>query len=135
VRHITFPADTGRFPVSLVAVSEFGCKDSLTKLLRIEPDITVFIPSVFYPNSSVNCSFDCNRSFKVAAQGYDAIEIFIFNRWGQMVYKSSNPDEGWNGRTFNSGQECEQDAYIYQINATSKIGKKYSYSGSITLLR
>jgi hypothetical protein len=58
-----------------------------------------------------------------------------------MVYKYNAVDEtydeaeGWNGRDFNNGKDCQQDAYIYQINATSFSGKKYSYSGSVTLLR
>jgi len=34
-----------------------------------------------------------------------------------------------------SGGECQQDAYVYQIFATSFSGKKYQYSGSVTLLR
>jgi hypothetical protein len=52
-----------------------------------------------------------------------------------MTDKTYNPEEGWNGRDFNKGQDCQQDAYIYQVNATSFNGKKYTYSGSVTLLR
>jgi hypothetical protein len=52
-----------------------------------------------------------------------------------MTDKTYDPNEGWNGRDFNTGKDCQQDAYIYQINATSFNGKKYTYSGSVTLLR
>jgi len=137
-KKIVFPSDTAKIPIRLTVVSDKGCIDSTVRWIRIDPDITVFIPNVFYPGSSVSCAYNCNKTFKIAAHGFETIEIFVFNRWGQMVYKSNDPHEGWNGRTFNSGDindDCQQDAYIYQVNATSFGGKKYSYSGSITLLR
>ncbi|MCG9880706.1 MAG: gliding motility-associated C-terminal domain-containing protein, partial [Bacteroidia bacterium] len=145
---IQFAADTGNQCIKLTAISENGCFDSLTRCVFIEPDITVFIPNVFRPvgsdgkgGSEVDCGFNCNRTFKVSATGFETLEIFVFNRWGQKVYesymtgKTYDPNEGWNGKDFNKGQDCQQDSYIYQVNATSYNGKKYSYSGSLTLLR
>jgi hypothetical protein len=147
-KQISFMADTGDVKVYLTAISEHGCFDSTFRIIRINPDITVFIPNVFKPKSSdgkgganVDFPYGGNQTFKVSATGFETIEIFVFNRWGQMVYKSYmtdktyDPAEGWNGQDFNNGKDCQQDAYIYQVNATSFSGKKYTYSGSITLLR
>ena len=138
---IPFAADTGWSTVKLIVVSIHGCTDSTEDYVKIEPDITVFIPNVFRPGdpnnggSTVDCPNGCNRTFKVSATGYESIEIFVFNRWGQMVFKTNDPNDGWNGKDFNTGKDCQQDAYIYQINAISFNSKKYTYSGSITLLR
>jgi hypothetical protein len=147
-KQVQFAADTGEQCIKLTAISINGCYDSTLNCVRIDPDITVFIPNAFRPESSngnrgslVDCASDCNRTFKVSATGFETIEIFVFNRWGQKVYesfmtdKTYNPAEGWNGKDFNKGQDCQQDAYIYQVNATSFNGKKYTYSGSVTLLR
>jgi hypothetical protein len=147
-KQVQFAADTGQQCIKLTAISPNGCYDSTIRCVRIDPDITVFIPNVFRPisadgkgGSTVDCGFGCNKTFKVSATGFETIEIFVFNRWGQKVYesymtdKTYNPEEGWNGRDFNKGQDCQQDAYIYQVNATSFNGKKYTYSGSITLIR
>lgn len=147
-KQVQFPADTGFQDVWLTVISEHGCYDSAMIQVEIAPDITVFIPNVFYPvgadgkgGSGVTEPYAGNRTFKVSATGFETIEIFVFNRWGQMVYKTFmtdktyDPNEGWNGRDFNTGKDCQQDAYIYQINATSFNGKKYTYSGSVTLLR
>jgi gliding motility-associated-like protein len=73
--------------------------------------------------------------FRVYAAGFKTIEVYVFNRWGQQVFSTFDPNIGWNGLVNNSGAECPQDVYIYQVNATSFNGKKYTYSGSITLLR
>ncbi|MCF8428083.1 MAG: gliding motility-associated C-terminal domain-containing protein, partial [Bacteroidia bacterium] len=146
-KQVTFLADTGNICVKLTAISEHGCYDSTINCVKIEPDITVFVPNVFYPptegkgGSQVDFAYGGNKTFKVSATGFETIEIFVFNRWGQMVYKTAmtsktwDQNEGWNGKEFNTGKDCQQDSYIYQVNATSFNGKKYTYSGSLTLLR
>ena len=149
-KDINFVADTAEIPITLIAVSEKGCIDSITKTIRINPDITVFIPNAFYPSTNgkggstvdVLCGgIPCNRHFFVAAAGFESIEIYVYNRWGKLVYESKdNKDtwpahKGWDGTDQKTGGECQQDAYVYQIFATSFSGKKYQYSGSVTLLR
>jgi hypothetical protein len=148
-QRVQFMADTGAQVVNLTAISVNGCYDSTQRNVYIEPDITVFVPNVFRPTdgsgnggaTNRDCGGNCNLTFKVSATGFETIEIFVFNRWGQMVYKYNatnetfDPNEGWNGKDFNIGKDCQQDAYVYQVNATSFNGKKYTYSGSVTLLR
>jgi gliding motility-associated-like protein len=38
----------------------------------------------------------------------------VFNRWGQLVYESQDPDAGWNG--MNEGKSEEMGTYIWQLN-------------------
>ena len=136
-KSIEFKEDTTL--IKMTVTTEFGCWDTVSHVMVVEPDITVFTPNAFYPNSSVPCpdgNSDCNRHFQIAATGYASVEIFVFNRWGQQVFYSNRADDGgWNGQINNKGAECPQDVYIYQVNATSFNGKLYKYSGSITLLR
>lgn len=139
-QNVQFPPDTANHYVTLVARNEWGCADTVTYSVKVEPDITVFIPSAFYPNSNVDCkpvSFqdDCNKTFKIVADGIESIDIMVFDRWGQMVFRTNDVKIGWNGTDMKTNQDCQQDAYIYQVNATSSGGKKYSYSGSVILFR
>ncbi|MES2779849.1 MAG: gliding motility-associated C-terminal domain-containing protein, partial [Bacteroidota bacterium] len=138
--NIEYAGDTAQKQIWLYATSEFGCIDSISHPIRIDPDITVFIPNAFRPGSKVTDCLDndpnCNRVFKVVANGHLSIEIFVYNRWGQMVWKSTSASESWDGTVLNKGVElCPQEVYVYQVNATSFSGKQYRYSGSITLLR
>jgi hypothetical protein len=143
--NIEYAADTAWQRVWLTATSQYGCVDSTSIRIRIEPDITVFIPNAFRPNSkdgTVNTTADCvgglencNQYFKVVANGQLSVEVFIYNRWGQLVFHSTQPDAAWNGQVENTGEYCPQDVYVYQVNATSFSGKAYKYSGSVTLLR
>ncbi|MES2560887.1 MAG: gliding motility-associated C-terminal domain-containing protein, partial [Bacteroidota bacterium] len=140
--NIEYSADTAQKDVTLYVTTEHGCIDSVTHKIRIDPDITVFIPNAFRPGSNPNATPcldgdpECNREFRVVANGHLSVEIFIFNRWGQLVFKTNNEKEGWNGTVLNKGVElCPQEVYVYQVNATSYSGKQYRYSGSVTLLR
>jgi hypothetical protein len=146
-KDIAFIADTAQIAIKLVAMSDKGCIDSVTKFIRINPDITVFIPNAFYPQTGGiggstlppgDCNVNgipCNRHFFIQAQGFESIEIYVYNRWGKLVYESKDIKKGWDGTDMKSGGECQQDAYVYQIFANSYSGKRYQYSGSVTLLR
>jgi hypothetical protein len=144
--NIEYAADTACEKVSLTTTTQYGCVDSITLKVCIEPDITVFIPNAFRPkgkdgneNSTVTCldgEPNCNKVFKVVVNGQLSVEVFIYNRWGQLVFTSTDPNAGWDGTVQNKGADfCPQDVYVYQVNATSFSGKAYRYSGSITLLR
>jgi gliding motility-associated-like protein len=136
---VEFNADTGWIKVYLKTTTEYGCWDTTSRDVKVEPDITVFTPNAFRPGSSVPCPEgepQCNEVFKIAANGYATIEIIVYNRWGQEVFRTNDANIGWNGCVNNKlGQECPQDVYIYQIYATSYNGKSYKYSGSVTLIR
>jgi gliding motility-associated-like protein len=132
--NIEYAADTAQKDVMLYVTTEYGCVDSVVRKIRIDPDITVFIPTAFRPGSTVDCGGDeCNRVFRVVANGQLSIEVFVYNRWGQLVWKTNTPNDSWDGTS--KGELCPQEVYVYQVNATSFSGKQYRYSGSITLLR
>ena len=138
LKQVVFIADTALIPIWLTVSSDHRCVDSIRHFVKIESDLTVFIPNVFRPltGGTNGAVVGLNRTFKVAATEYHSIEICVFNRLGQMVYKSNTTEgDGWDGKDRQTHQECEQDTYIYQINAVSYNNKKYTYSGSITLLR
>jgi gliding motility-associated-like protein len=144
--NVEYAADTAWQKVWLTVTTEFGCTDSIQDSVRIEPDITVFIPNAFRPNSQngnenstapcLDGNPSCNKVFRIVASGHLSIEVYIYNRWGQLVFESKNQNPEWDGTVNNDGKTfCPQDVYIYQVNATSYNGKPYKYSGSVTLLR
>lgn len=92
----------------------------------------IHIPTAFSPNQDGH-----NDQFRVK---HDCIltnyEIHIFNRWGQELFSSNNPDAVWDGKY--RGEDQPIDVYVYElkysksdlINVTSEF-----LSGNITLLR
>ncbi len=88
----------------------------------------VFIPNLFSPNGD-----DFNDFWKVESNFVDEIEILVYNRWGQEVFKSDQQLPGWDG-TFD-GSLLEPDVYGYWIRVVCINGFEYTTKGNVTLMR
>lgn len=88
----------------------------------------IALPTIFSPNGDALHDKLC----VLEPQCVSSIELMIFNRWGEMVFKTTDPYECWNG-TFKN-QPAIMGVYAYQIYATS--GDQIEIkSGTITLIR
>jgi len=108
----------------LIATDSGGCviRDSVwITVLEPKMDIT----NVFTPNDD-----GINDVWSVKYTGQERYIINIFDRWGQIIFTSENPQEEWNGKNKNSGSDCAMGTYFFQM----KVGEKI-YRGNITLLR
>ncbi|MBL4706697.1 MAG: gliding motility-associated C-terminal domain-containing protein, partial [Flavobacteriales bacterium] len=48
---------------------------------------------------------------------YDTMNVEIYNRWGQMVYESTDPDFKWDG-TNKRGAKCKEGIFFVLIKGT-----------------
>ena len=94
-----------------------------------ENSYSLYSPTVFSPDGD-----GINDLFKVYGQGILDFKIEVYTRWGHMVYKSFQLNEGWDG-TF-KGKNLPTGTYVYKIK-TSKYSddKKLIKSGTIALVR
>jgi gliding motility-associated-like protein len=111
-----------------------GCSSSDTLRVRFAPcnNEKLEIPNVFTPGrDGINDLFTVNHS------GYSTVKITIYNRWGQLVYQFTLPDEApWNGNLNNRFSECPEGVYYYLLEATkSRNGAKVRAQGTISLIR
>jgi gliding motility-associated-like protein len=125
----TYDAEVGEFIVVLNLQTNKGCVSEHTDTVRIEPDITVFAPNAFRPQSEQ----ERNKRFYIEVDGQLTFNLDIFTRWGELVYSSNDPEEGWDGKF--KGTECQQDVYAWQVTVTSYNGTVYKYSGTVNLMR
>lgn len=87
------------------------------------------VPNVFTPNGDGK-----NDEFRVSYRSLREFHIWVYNRWGKLVYESTDPAKGWDG-TIN-GRDAAAGAYFYVIRAmgtdavknASYIGLKASYN-------
>jgi gliding motility-associated-like protein len=120
--------DTGTYCITLIATNTFGCKDTTTECIFIKPYFTLYIPNAFSPNN------DGDNDIFIAVGDYIFdFDMKIFDRWGNLVYHSTQLNNGWNG-LMKSGAAIE-DVYVYVISATDYHNHSYSYKGTVTLLK
>jgi gliding motility-associated-like protein len=129
--------EEGIFTITLIAYNPSGCSDtvSVTNAVQTIKHGQLLVPNAFRPNAtgpgSTNVSN--NEVFLPLMRNVTKFQMFIFNRWGQLLFESSNPESGWDG--YYKGQLCQQDVYIYKISVEYDDGKEFTRTGDINLLR
>jgi len=126
--HTYSDLDTGRYLVRLTVSNVFGCIDSTSKWAIVRPDGTFYIPNAFSPNGD-----GFNDIFKAYGMNVHEFEMYIYDRWGKVIFNTKNIDEGWNGKYAN--ELLPTGVYAYAIFYIDAVGIKKKVSGSITLIR
>ncbi|MBL7837947.1 MAG: gliding motility-associated C-terminal domain-containing protein, partial [Bacteroidetes bacterium] len=114
----------------LIVVNQFGCRDSSEKYQYVYPNnFNVYIPNAISINRDL-----LNDEFKPIGIGATkSYRMSIFNRWGEEIFSTSDPEQGWDGTYQNS--VVMQDTYTYFIEFTFIDGKTYQFKGTLTVLR
>jgi gliding motility-associated-like protein len=101
-------------------------KDSI-EIVETFCDCDIFIPAAFTPNND-----GLNDVFHIYGKASE-LQLYIFNRWGEMLFKTNNTDDGWNG-IYNSNLSPE-GIYLYKAVYKNCFNKEIIKAGSLTLLR
>jgi gliding motility-associated-like protein len=123
-------SDSGTYCPTLTVTNVHGCVDSITECLVISPEYTLYIPNAFSPNGD-----GVNDIFQPRGEDMESFEMYIFDRWGMLIYKTNDINKGWNGGVNNNSKICEEDTYVYTIHTVDTHGKKHSYIGKVTLIQ
>jgi gliding motility-associated-like protein len=123
-------ADTGSYIITLLTATQYQCLDSTQQTITIEPDFIFYIPNSFSPNDDgVNDSFTGKGIF------IKEFEMSIFDRWGNLIYKTDDIDKPWDGKVNKGNQPAQQDVYIYSVVVTDFKLLKHTYRGTVTLIK
>lgn len=124
--------DTGLMAVTLIATHPEGCKDSITRFLDIVPEIRWYMPNAFTPNGDGS-----NDNFLGTGylEGVTDFRMTIWNRYGELVFETANPQEGWSGQDQKSGGISPAGVYVYLVTFTEPRGKPVEYKGFATIIR
>ncbi len=100
---------------------------SVSNEVDIIPNMSIYIPNTFTPNGD-----GLNDTFGVAGEAIQDFDMKIFNRWGQLIYETTNANERWDG-TF-LGQKVPSGTYVYKVSASSPSGKRQNKEGSVNVI-
>ncbi|MCE3260376.1 MAG: domain containing protein, partial [Bacteroidetes bacterium] len=123
----TYP-DSGSYNVTLKVISNKGCESMISKKVKINDEMGLYVPNAFTPNNDGS-----NDVFLAVSNNVNKFEMQIFNRWGALVFQSSDIRKGWDG-TY-KGALAESAVYVYKINYTNKDAKMNTLTGNVTLIR
>jgi gliding motility-associated-like protein len=109
-------------------VTEHGCKTKDSIMIFVDEGAIVGVPNAFAPGHGVN------NEFKIIKRGIATLNYFrIFNRWGNLIFETTDAEKGWNGEY--NGIPQPIGVYVYEVEVVAKSGKTIRKQGNVTLLR
>ena len=124
----------GKFCYKIMAVENQGnpyffLDTSFSNEVCIIQQPNIFIPTAFHPGGFLNEIFYPSTAF-VSSDNYS---FMIFDRWGELFFKTSDPKAGWDGTSH--GISAPEAVYIYLLRAQQPDGALIEKKGSVTLIR
>ena len=132
---VDFPPDSASYPAELIAYTDKGCTDTARTVVKILDRLIFYVPNTFTPDND-----DFNEMFSpVFTSGFDpqTYTLYIFNRWGQLIFESHDTNVGWNG-TFgtNSSKTVRDGTYIWKIDFKTSMNDEHkTYTGHVNVLK
>ncbi|MDP3927783.1 MAG: gliding motility-associated C-terminal domain-containing protein [Bacteroidota bacterium] len=115
----------------LTANDTLGCKYSDSVFVKVNlTDSLGFFPNVFTPNDDgLNDCLPLN-----SLTDFKGLNFLVYNRWGGLVFETSNPKDCWQGLNKN-GDKLTEGVYYFILNGTTNCSKQISLHGTITIIR
>ena len=121
-----------RIDTSITYQSEYGCDSIIHVSIQIAvADIAIYLPNAITPSKSDGLNDVFSLPEKIQNQIAN-FEIVIFNRWGEMVFYSTDKGFQWNGEY--KGKTFYDNVYQYVIHYSNSYGKMFTTKGTITVL-
>jgi gliding motility-associated-like protein len=123
-----FPVIVGEYNVIQYVTTQYGCMDTISGKVKVEPIFTFYIPNAFTPNAD-----DINEEFFGTGEGFTQYAMYLYDRWGELLFVSNDKNLKWDG-TF-KGKQVQQGTYIYYFYILDWKNDDHEYRGKVTLTR
>jgi gliding motility-associated-like protein len=91
-------------------------------------------PSIFVPNAFTPNGDGLNDKIRPITAGIERLDFFrIFNRYGQIIFETNNPEGAWDGTL--KGKPQGSGTFIYQVQALDYTGEVLRQKGTFNLIR
>lgn len=137
IHHYT---EEGVYDIYLVAYNEWNCPDTFFVAAAVQALAIgdLVFPNAFTPNTSSSPgglydpdSFD-NDIFYPLHRGVTEFLFQIYNKWGELLFETTDVNVGWDG--YYRNELCKEDVYAWKVNARFSDNTQLIQAGDVTLL-
>ncbi|MCB0791282.1 MAG: gliding motility-associated C-terminal domain-containing protein [Flavobacteriales bacterium] len=119
------------YEVCLNVADKYGCADTLCKVVEVLVP-TFYMPNAFTPNGDGTNDVLMPVTIGMVPEDH---HFSVYDRWGQLIFESTDPAEGWNGAFRNGGAILPQGVYVWRlVERPSFASDKKEWVGRVTLL-
>ncbi|MCF8464307.1 MAG: choice-of-anchor L domain-containing protein [Flavobacteriales bacterium] len=123
-----FPVIVDEYLVTQYVTTQYGCMDTISATVKVEPIFTFYVPNSFTPNAD-----GVNEEFYGDGEGYKSYSMYIYDRWGELLFVSNDRYHTWDG-TYKD-QQVELGTYTYYFYIVDWKNDDHEYRGHVTLMR
>lgn len=128
--HLYSNVASSTYMITLIVHNSDGCYDTVSHPVEIGPEFTFFIPNAFTPNGD-----SINDFFFGSGIGIIKYDLWIFDRWGNMIFHGRDLNEKWDGKANGGDNMAQIDVYVWKVELTDVFEKKHFYIGTVTLVK
>ncbi len=118
----------GTYKVTLIVTNSEGCMDTTEQQLVVHPALSFYYPNAFSPNGDI-----LNDYYGGYGNGIVTYEMYIFDRWGQLIFKSTDINQMWDGKV--KGEIVTEDVYIAKFRVTGFLNDAIESTTEVTIVR
>lgn len=115
--------DPGQYTITQIVSTEHGCMDTTTRVVIVSGHF-FWAPNAFTPDGD-----DKNERWRPVVVGAREYELAIWDRWGNEVFRTNDPEQGWDG----AGHSSTLFVYWARVKEWGAFAREYR--GHFTLLR
>jgi gliding motility-associated-like protein len=127
-----YPASTiADYNVMLVVYDINGCTDTAYNVVQSNDVVRLTVPNAFTPNGD-----GLNDVFTPIISNSDQVKYYrfeVYNRWGQLIFESNKPGEGWDGKY--KGKLSQFGAYNWKVSYDVPDQDSINANGHVTLVK
>ncbi|MCO5259215.1 MAG: gliding motility-associated C-terminal domain-containing protein [Crocinitomicaceae bacterium] len=121
---IAYPPTDYHYTVTII--DENGCKAADDLWIYFKP--LIYVPNTFTPNGD-----GFNNFFMAKGGNISDFEMYLFDRWGQLIFTSDDINIGWDGSY--KGKMCQDGTYTWKIAYKDRQSNEYKIVGHVNLIR
>ena len=122
-------AQGGIMDVVQYVTNEWGCVSSVHGEVLVEGTL-FYAPNAFTPNNDGD-----NDVWLPSVIGAGNYKVEIYNRWGEVIFQSTDPTEPWVGDVTGGDHFAQDGIYLYRIWYRDLVGLPHAFEGHIALIR
>jgi gliding motility-associated-like protein len=89
------------------------------------------MPNAFTPNNDGSNDRFLGKGY---FEGMRNFEMIIFNRWGEAIFETNDPQSGWDGTYRNTNNQAPPGVYAYKVSYDDSRGNSFSLQGFAVLV-
>lgn len=124
------PKTEGTVTVTQVVVNSVGCEDKVSRQIKVHRGTRYYIPNAFSPNNDGK-----NDLFLIEARNIKEFSLSVYDRWGRLVFTTTDINEGWDGMARESTIPLPEGVYPFRLEMKDMELGDIVEMGQITLFR